>query len=34
MTLDANDQPVLMVCTKCQNEVKMRRDVHHSGGTA
>ena len=34
MTLDADDQPALMVCTKCQNEVKWRRDVHHGGGTA
>jgi hypothetical protein len=34
MTLDAQDQPVLMVCTKCQNELKWRRDVHREGGTA
>jgi len=34
MTLDAEDQPTLMVCTKCGNEVRWRRDVHHSGGTA
>lgn len=29
MTLDADDQPILMVCTSCQNEVKWRRDVMH-----
>jgi hypothetical protein len=34
ITADANELPQRWVCTNCQNEVRLRRDVHHQGGNA
>lgn len=34
ITCDAEGDPTRWVCTHCQNEVALRRDVHHDGGRA